>query len=59
MKTFYVTLVQELQGHCIVAYAPDERTLRAHLADTYGKLWCSVYEEKPSERIIGDPLFVG
>ncbi|MFA4834949.1 MAG: hypothetical protein WC749_02590 [Dehalococcoidia bacterium] len=58
MKKYYVTLVRELTGFCIVAMAPDENTLREHLARNYGNLWCSVYKEKPPERIIGDVLYV-
>lgn len=59
MKKFYVTLARELQGYCIIAYAPSEMALRLHLIANYGKLWCSVYTEIPSERIIGVPLYVG
>ena len=61
MKKFYVTLVYELKGYCIKAYAPDEITLRRHLKDYYGRLWCSVYPEdrRPPERVIGETLYVG
>ena len=58
MKKYYVTLVEELAGFCVEALAPDESTLRKHLFETYGKLWCSVYKEKPIERIIGAVLYV-
>lgn len=57
-KMFFVTLTQELSGYCLVAYAPDESTLRSYLADKYGKVWCSVYTEKPLEAIIGEPIYL-
>jgi hypothetical protein len=58
METFYVTLVRELGGYCIKAHAPNEIALRKHLFNTYGKLWCSTYTEKPTEELIGKTLYV-
>lgn len=47
MKLFYVSLVRSLLGYYVTFLAPDEATVRSHLAKYYGKLWCSVYSEKP------------
>jgi len=58
VKDFYLTQTRELQGYCIAAVAPNETTLRKHIAKTYGKLWCSVYTEKPPERLIGEILYI-
>lgn len=60
MKAFYITLVRELTGYCVVAYASSENIVREYAANTYGKLWCSVYpeERKPGERIIGNIAYL-
>ena len=47
LKLFYVSLVRSLRGYYVAFLAPDEATVRAHLAEYYGRLWCSVYTEKP------------
>lgn len=60
-KRFYVSLVRELRGFYIDALAYDEESLRLYLNEYYGKMWCSVYTEKPcsvTERVIGEILVV-
>ena len=58
LRPFFVTLVQELSGYCIMAMATNEDVLRAHLAKHYGNLWCSVYEAPPPEKVIGETLYI-
>jgi hypothetical protein len=43
----------------IKAIAESEHDVRRHAEKYYGKLWCSVYEEKPSETVIGETLYFG
>lgn len=46
MKKFYVSLVRGLLGYYVVFEAPDEMTVRKHVAEYFGRLWCSVYTEE-------------
>lgn len=48
LNTYYVTLVRSLSGLCVKFRAPSEAIVRQHCALYYGKLWCSVYTERPS-----------
>lgn len=48
MKLFYVSLVRSMLGYYMTFLAPDEATVRSHLAKYYGRLWCSVYTERPN-----------
>jgi hypothetical protein len=52
LNTYYVTLVRSLTGLCVKFRAPNEAVVRQHCALYYGKLWCSVYTERPSEAVI-------
>lgn len=45
MKKFYVSLVRGLIGYYVVFEAPDEETVRNHVAEYFGRMWCSVYTE--------------
>jgi hypothetical protein len=58
MKQFYVTLCRELSGHCIHAEAPSKDILQHYIIEHYGKIWCSITEKKPSERVIGHMIFL-
>ena len=56
--TFYITLVRELSGCCLMAVAPNEGMVRAYAAKYLGKMWCSVYDIKPRERVIGQTIYL-
>lgn len=47
MKVYYLSLCRSLFGFYVAFLAPDEDTVRKHACEYYGRLWCSVYEERP------------
>lgn len=49
MNFYYVSLCRDLIGYFILFEAPDETVVREHLSKYYGKMWCSVYTEKPTK----------
>lgn len=54
MKKFYVSLTRGLLGYYVVFEAPDERTVRLHVLQYFGRMWCTVYtEEVFSTSIVG------
>lgn len=54
MKRYYVSLVRGLMGYYVAFDAPDEMTVRNHVAAYFGRLWCSVYTEAYfNQRIVG------
>lgn len=54
MKRFYVSLVRGLLGYYVLFEAPDEMTVRKHVAEYFGRMWCEVYtEEYFKNRLVG------
>lgn len=45
MNIFYVSLCRGLTGYYVQFFAPDEETVRCHVAEYFGRMWCSVYTE--------------
>lgn len=54
MNVYYVTLVRSLTGYCVKFVAPSDDIVRQHVSLYYGRLWCSVYSHKPSEKCINE-----
>ena len=52
MKTFYLSLCRGLVGYYVVFKAESEEAVRAHAAEYFGQLWCSVYSEAYFREII-------
>lgn len=48
MKLFYLSLTRSLLGFYVAFLAPDESVVREHAAKYFGRMWCSVYTEDPS-----------
>lgn len=48
MNTYYVSLCRGLFGYYVKFTADSEDTVRKHCAEYFGRLWVSVYTEKPS-----------
>ena len=46
INTYYVSLVRGLIGYYVKFTADNENIVREHCAEYFGRLWCSVYDEK-------------
>ncbi len=56
-KWRYISLVNCLCGYCIAVRADNEAEVRQWAADNLGKLWFTVYDEKPDcMELIGTPM---
>ena len=53
-KRFYVSLVRGLMGYYVLFEAEDEMTVRNHVAEYFGRMWCSVYTEEAFNKNIVD-----
>lgn len=45
MPKFYVSLVRGLLGYYVVFEAPSRDVVVGHVAEYFGRMWCSVYDE--------------
>ena len=54
MNLYYLTLVRSLSGYCVKFLAPSEDVVRAHATLYYGRLWCSIYRDRPTETCINE-----
>lgn len=45
MNKYYVSLVRGLIGYYVLFEAPDEWTVRRHVSEYFGRMWCNVYSE--------------
>ena len=66
MKTFYVSLMQDLIGCYLAVEAEDKRTVERYLqleyrdrkTHTWKLPWCSVYEQAPGTYMGQEPLII-